>query len=232
MSCRRHFTFCAWLSAAAMLFACQTVVAQPPGRGPGFGGGGLEILFSPEVRADLDLVEEQEQQIQALWGQMGDKMRSAFAGIQDLPPEERRDAIMSRMREQQKNMEQELGQILLDHQLERLRQLQLQSRLQSGNTADALATDEIREKLGLTDAQIDQMRELAREAEAELREKIQKATEEARAKVLSVLTPQQQAQWKSLVGETFSFQNRGFGGGRPGGNGGPGGARRGGPPRE
>ena len=107
--------------------------------------------------------------------------------------------------------------ILLDHQLERLKQLQLQSRLQRGSAADALASTDVREALGVTDEQLEQMRQVATEAEAELRETIRKATEEARSKVLDVLTAEQRAKWEEMTGTSFTFENRGpFGGGRGG----------------
>jgi len=47
---------------------------------------------------------------------------------------------------------------------------------------------------------------------------------EAEDDLLSVLTPEQRAEWRDLIGEPFEMQFRGFGGrGGPGGQGGPGG---------
>jgi hypothetical protein len=229
------------MSVIAVCLLAAVALAQPPGgpgRGPrgGFGGGppmmgpgggtGLELLFSPDVREEIELVEEQEEQLRDLQNKMRDGMRSVFTEIRDLPEEERRDAMMARMQEQQESIKKEMESILLDHQLERLKQLQLQSQLQGG-AANALASNDVREALGLTDEQLEEMRQVASEAEAELREQIRKATEEARSKVLDVLTAEQRAKWEQMTGASFNFQNRGpFGGGGPGGRFG----RGGGPP--
>ena len=126
----------------------------PPGFfGPG-GGTGLELLFSADVREEIELIEDQEDQLRELGGQMRDEMRSMFGELRDLPPDERREAMQARMEGQRERVKQELANILLDHQMERLEQLQLQARLQRGGAADALGSAEIREKLGLTDDQL------------------------------------------------------------------------------
>lgn len=212
--------------------------AQPGGgRGgfPGFGGpgmnmGGLELLFSQQVKDEIELVGEQEDQIRELSDSMRGEMRSAFQDMQGMSDEERQDFMQKRMSEVREKVQTQLKDILLDHQLERLKQLQLQSTMQRGNAADALASDDIRQTLGITDAQLEQMRAKATEAEEELRRKIQEAAVEARAKVLSVLTAEQRAKWEQMVGPSFEFQQGGFfgRGGGPGGGFGPGGGGPGG----
>ncbi len=242
--CRtRRSTYLSFLTVIGTSMLAAVASAQPPtgpGVGPRGGGGGggppmffgpgggagLELLFSPAVRDEIELVDEQVEALQGLGNKMRDGMRSVFADIRNLPEEERRDAMMAGMQEQQEKIKKEMESILLDHQLERLKQLQLQSRLQRGNTADALAASDVRETLGLTDTQLEQMRQVAQEAEVELREKIRKATEEAQSKVLDVLTSDQRAKWESMTGAAFNFQNQApFGGGRGGRFG-----RGGGPP--
>lgn len=217
--------------------------AQPPGGGggrggffPGMGGpggmnmGGIELLFSQQVKDEIELVGEQEDQIRELSDSMRDEMRSAFQDMRDLSDEERRDFMQKRMAEVREKVQTQLKDILLDHQLERLKQLQLQSQLQRGNTADAMGSDDIRQALGITDAQLEQMRAKATEAEEELRRKVQEAAAEARAKVMSVLTAEQRAKWEQMVGPSFEFQQGGFGRGPGGGFGGPGGGPGGGGP--
>lgn len=205
----------------------------PFGGGPFGRGGGMEILFQDSVRNEIELVDEQEQQLRELFGSMREGMQSVFEEIRDLPREERREAMMARMQEQQDKLREQMNEILLPHQVERLEQLMLQRRFQGGNAADALASSDIREKLGLSDEQIALMRETAEEAAQELREKIQRANEEAREKVLAILTPEQRATWDQLMGDSFQFEEGGrFGRRGPGGGpGGPGGRFRGGPGR-
>ncbi len=221
---------CVIFSTLSLIMVLATgVSAQPPDSGPGGprgggprgffgpgGGTGLELLYSAEVRDEIELVEEQEEQLRELGNRLRDEMRSVFGELRELPAEERRDAMMAKFEAQRERVQQELGNILLDHQMERLDQLQLQARLQRGGAADALGSTEIREKLGLTDDQLEQMRQTAAVAEQELRETIRKATEEARNKVLSVLTPDQRATWEAMTGTSFEFENNRRGGRRGG----------------
>ena len=217
-----------------LMMAADSLWAQPPGgprgRGPGGRGGfggGIELLFNPTVQKELELVEDQEDKLRELAEQMRNRFRSIFSDMRDRDPQERFRVMRERMEDEQKKMQAQLGEILLPHQLERFQQLQLQTQLQRGRTADVLGSDELRQKLGLTDEQVEKMRETAREAQQELQEKMAKAQQEAVEKILSVLTPEQRRQWDALVGTPANLQPRGnFGRGRRGGGEAPG--RRGG----
>ncbi len=220
-----------WLAGAglAVLLMAGSASAQPGGGRGGFGGGpgmggmmDIGLLFSPQVREEIELVPEQEEQLREIGDSMREDMMSMFRDMRDMSEEERR-AASEKMREK---VDSKLKEVLLDHQYERFNQLRLQSQMQRG-AADALGSGRIRDELGITDEQLEEMRKVAETAEAELRTKIQKATQEAREKVLEVLTAEQRAKWKTLVGESFEFQQGGWG--RGGGFGGPGGPGGGGP---
>jgi len=168
----------------------------------------FELLFQPDVKQELELVEEQDEQIRELGKAMRESIRSHFGEIRDLPGEERREAIMSYIQKERAKAEDKLEDILLEDQFARLKQLQFQSRVQRGGANRALQTEELREKLKLTEEQISTIQTTSDKAQSELREKIQQATQEAREKILAVLTPDQLAIFNELAGETFTFQRR------------------------
>ena len=115
----------------------------PVGRGNSL----FELLFQPDVKQELELVEEQDEQIRELGKAMRESIRSYFGEIRDLPGEERREAIMSYIQEERAKAEDKLEGILLEDQFARLKQLQFQSRVQRGGASRALQTEELREKL-------------------------------------------------------------------------------------
>ena len=195
------------------------------GGGGGFGGGGLMLLYDENVKKDLGVTDEQMAKVQEVQQKTGDAMRQLFQGFQDLSDEERQAKMVGIQKKIAEISAAAEKEVLLPKQIERLKQIGVQSRLNRGNsTADALASEDIAKELGITDAQKEALKKAQDEAGAEMQEKMTKITQEARQKVLNVLTADQQAKLKKLTGETITFTP--FGGGR-GGFGGPGGGRGG-----
>lgn len=208
---------------ASVAFAtCMTAVdafAQPGGgRGRGgprgfFGGGGsTELLMRDEVREEIMLVDDQQEQLEELQNKFRDSMRSAFQEMRENGGDF--NSMREIMEEKRKEMEDGVNDILLPHQLDRLKQLSIQSRMRRSGAQGALESDEVRDRLGLTDEQLEEIREVNREAQEELQEKIAELQLEARKKVLAVLTPEQQRTWEELTGDSFKFADRGQGRGR------------------
>jgi Spy/CpxP family protein refolding chaperone len=227
------------LSLAVGLVACSVSVAfaQPGGRGGrggfggfgggfggggfGGGGGGLMLLGDENVRKDLGITDDQQKKMEAFQAKVREEMGQVFQGLRDLSDEERTAKfaeIQKKMADMTSAAEKE---ILLPKQIDRLKQISYQSRLNRGGTADALASDDIAKELGITEAQKEALKKASEEATAEMNEKMTKLRDEARQKILSVLTAEQQAKIKKLTGEPITFAPFQFGGGR-GGPGGPG----------
>ncbi|MCC9608225.1 hypothetical protein LOC68_01055 [Blastopirellula sp. JC732] len=233
------------LMVAALVVTISSVsLAQGPGgpggfggRGPGgfggpggpggFGGGGDEfgLLMNPQVREDLEIPEAQFEEIQEIMTSVREKMREVFQGMgnfRDMTEEERtefREKMQAKMAEVQAEVKADLEEVLLPHQLTRLKQIALQQQVARGGgpgggsgAANALTSDKVAELLGLTEEQLAELREKREEVAQELREKLLAAQKEAEEKLLSVLTPEQQAKWKELLGEPYELQFRGFGG--------------------
>jgi Spy/CpxP family protein refolding chaperone len=228
--------------AASVLVSASSVVAQPGGGGRGGpggpggfmggpgGGGTLGLIQQQEVRSEIELSEDQQAELETLGQTIRDEMRQEmqgmFEGMRDLSDDERQakfGEIRSRFEEINKDAEARMQKVLLPHQFDRLKQIDLQSRLQRGG-ADALSEGELAETLGLTESQREQIREKSEEVQKDLNEKIAQLRVDARKQLLEVLTPEQRAKLESMMGSDFALPEQQFGGrGGRGGRGGQGG---------
>jgi Spy/CpxP family protein refolding chaperone len=211
----RFVAVAAIFTVAGML--ASTAAAQGRGGfGGGFGGfGGAGLINNPDVRKELEIVDEQIEKITAIRERQNEN-RPQFPG-RDATDEER-NAFRTKMQENQKEIEA----VLLPQQRERLAQISLQQRIQFMGVVQAITTGDIAEQIGVTDDQKSKMEDAAKDAEKELQDKIAKARVEARDKVLSNLSTEQKDKIKKLLGPEFKFttQQQGFGRGGAGGAGG------------
>jgi Spy/CpxP family protein refolding chaperone len=211
----------------------------PPG-GPGgfFGGGGISgILQIPEVQKEVELTDDQRTELGKLRTEIRDQIRNqlqdSFNGMRDLGDEERQarvEQIRTQMDTIRKDVEGKLQKVLLPNQFDRLKQIDLQSRIQREGAA-ALAQGELADQLGLTDAQREQLQQKSEEVQKDLLAKIRQARLDARNQLLDVLTPDQKAKLDALMGTQFDLPeaNPNPNGGQPGNRGGrPGRGGRGG----
>jgi hypothetical protein len=121
------------------------------------------------------------------------------------------------------DMEKQLEKVLLPHQMDRLKQIDLQTKVQTRG-ASALTSGDVAKALNLTDEQREKLEKRAAEVQEELQTKIKQLQADARKKMLDVLTPDQQAQLDKMMGQQFDlpeqnfrdrFRGRGGRGGRP-----------------
>ena len=227
------------LTVVAIFAMASPTIAQPgggrggPGGRGGFGGpggGGVSgLLMSQDVRDELEISEEQLGDLRAMGEEMRDQMRSMFAGMRDLPPEERRERFES-MRDQMQDVraeaEERLGDILLPHQMERLREINVQQQVRRGGLGGALR-GELGEELGITEDQREQLVTRAQELQQEMQEKIEKMRKDAQEELMGMLTSDQRSKLESMMGTEFDLPERGRGGfgGFGGGDRGPRGQR-------
>ena len=179
---------------------------------PGLGGP-LELLVREDVRKELELLDDQVRDLQALRDRLRDRMREMVTQrMREGTPgaegnaENQRVEFRERMRKlmEQVNAEirQEVSEILLPHQMKRLDQLTLQLRMRGG--LNALGGD-VAQQLGVTDPQREQLRAKFEEVEREYRRKVAELRRQAQDELLTVLTPEQQAKLRDLMGEPFEF---------------------------
>lgn len=220
--------------------------AQFRGGGGGRGRGGpggmmgdspLTLINDRSVIEELELVDDQVDALNELQNDMRDVFRDSFSGMRDRFRDENvdREALMEEIRDkiqsQMGGVETELQEILLPHQAARLEELYFQMQARRSGTDGMLSNPKVKEKLGLTEQQIEEIQDKAEEVKAKLEEDIKELRESAREEVLSVLTSEQQKMIKEMMGDSFEFERDDRGRGDRGGRGGPGGDRggRGGP---
>ncbi len=209
------------------------------GPGGGFGGmmgnSSMSLLGDSKVAEELELDEEQVDALDELQDDMRDVFRGTFSSMRERfrEPDVDREALMEEIRgaiqEKMKTVDEKLEQVLLPHQMTRLSELTFQMQAQRGGTQGLLNNSKIKEELGITDEQIERVKEKAEEVKEQLEEKMAKARKDAQDEILSVLTPEQQTKIKEMMGESFAFEEGrgGFRGGRGGRGGRDGGARGG-----
>jgi len=203
----------------------------PPGPGgPGFGGPGgpggfggpgggglLGLLARDEVQQELQLVDEQKDKVRTLTedirSKAGSQIRDMFSQMRDLSEEERRakfGEIRAKFEEINADAEKQLAKELLPHQLERLKQIDLQTKIRYRGS-DALTSGDVAKALNLTDEQRDKLEKRAAEVQQELQAQIRQLQADARKKMLDVLTPDQRAQLDKLMGQQFDLPEQNFG---------------------
>jgi len=210
------------------LLAPSLVYSQPPGGGGpggrgGFGGGGLiGLLTRDEVQQEIQLVDEQRDKVMKVAEEAQENMRQEMRGIfeqmRELSDDERRERfgeVRSKMEQMNAEVETQLKKALLPHQLERLKQIDLQVRMQQRGEG-GLSSRTVAEVLELSDEQREKLEKRAEEVRQELQEKVRQAQAEAREKLLDVLTPEQKAKLEELTGDAFQLPEDNRFGGRGG----------------
>jgi Spy/CpxP family protein refolding chaperone len=220
------------------------------GFGMPMGFGPTQLLSRQDVRKELELLDDQIKQLDALEQKMRDRMSQALprpAGpgqgrAQEGSRDPRRDQEAPKpqtdfrqiFEQINKETRAEQEKILLPHQLKRLDQLSAQLRMQ--NLGFALMGGDVARDLGVTDQQREELRTKIEEIDRETRKQEAELRRQAREKVIKLLTPDQQTKLKDMTGEWFTFEMQGppqrFGqpggfGPPQGGPGGPGGPSRG-----
>ncbi|MEQ1904181.1 MAG: hypothetical protein ABL888_08365 [Pirellulaceae bacterium] len=224
------------LFVCAVLLCSANAQAQPGGGGPGgrggFMGGGMSssmLLMNEKVREELDLVEDQVKALEELQEKSREKMTELFQDMRNGGGGDRQQAfeeLRPKMEAMNKELEQDVDEILLPDQRKRLKQLtnQMRVRGRSGAGTGLLDNEELKKELEITSEQEEKMRAEAEKAQTMLREETAKLQKKAMDKVLEVLSADQRKKYEDLVGDQFDFGQNQFGGGR----GGPGGGGRGG----
>ena len=192
----------------------------------GFSGGGSEInmfgdtgftmpapdplsmLSNPSVQKDLELVGDQLKQVQDLQAEFASQMKDQLGSLTSggFSPEQLKGipALIAKIKEKQKD---QLENLLLPHQLERLKQVALQTHMKQAGTAGAIATDQIANALGISSEQIENLKSRSKEINKKLQEDIEALKSKAQKELLSELTTDQQEKLQELTGDKYEPQN-------------------------
>jgi Spy/CpxP family protein refolding chaperone len=225
--------FCLMLAVSSSSFGQGPPPGGEPGRGgpPGFGGPGgpggfsggggvIGLVARDEVQQELQLVDEQKEKVRGIaeetQNKARDEMRELFSEMRDLSDDERRAKFGELRPKMEAKMEaltaestKQLEKVLLPHQLDRLRQIDLQTKMRYRG-AGALTGGDVAKALNLTEEQREKLEKRAAEVQEELQTKIKQLQADARKKMLDVLTPDQQAQLEKMMGQQFEMPEQSF----------------------
>ena len=199
--------FVSLAGALALLILPSLGVAQGRGGFGGGGGGDLMLLGDENVQKDLEILDSQKEKLTALREKIGEEMRAMFQNGGGGGADAR-----EKMREKMEGFQKEVNEVLLPHQRDRLKQIGVQSRLRFGSTSNAIG-----DALKLTDEDKKKLADKDKELSAEMNKEVAKIREKYREKLLDVLSPEQKAEWKKLMGNPVEFAPPQFGQGGPGG---------------
>ena len=206
----------------------------------------LTLLGNAKIQEELELVDDQIEEIKEIESEVTNSMRDLFVSrreeMSNASNEERKEMwseMQKEMREQYTKVKPKIESVLLPNQVQRLAEIKMQATLRrSGGLTSERGGQTLKEQLGISDEQMEAMKEKASKARETLTAKIAKLRKEAEAEVLSVLDSEQRTKYDEMMGEAFDvdslFQRGGRGGqrgrGAQGGRGGRGGGqgRRGG----
>ncbi len=187
----------------AMLFGC--LISAGSIAHAQRGGGPTDLLRRSDVVKELNLVDDQVKQLEALSVKRRAHYRKIYSDLGELSREDRNAKLRERFAEFNKETKKDLENILLPHQTKRLNQLVVQYQLRNG-LSRTLTGGNISGTLEISNEQKERLQKRAVELGHDFQKRVEKIRNEVREKLLEELTPQQRAAWKELVGEEFVFQ--------------------------
>jgi len=182
--------------------------------------GGQFLVFRDTVQVELDLSDDQKRKLMEHFGQHVQATMQLFEKIKDLGPEEREKDLQAYRRKAEEKLSAQLRSVLNVEQQARMFQLQLQQ----GGVFALLGQNEAFLKLKITDEQRmkfmqviqamqEKMQTVMKESQPgampdEIGPKVMKIREEHEGKIEAILTSDQKAQWKELLGKPFDFTSQ------------------------
>lgn len=210
--------FASFACSGAAVFG-QGVVVNPGGDARQFTanpmGQWLNWLIYPQIQSELDLLSDQKIAIDKVRMDMTGRMQEAYKELKDVDPSERNKKYQEIYVKLGAETDKRVEEILLPHQIKRIRQIALQMRLGASGgfgygSAAALNQEDIAKELGVTPEQVETLKkrevEIRQELQEKTREFYKKMNDEAREKLMSVLTDEQRQKLKALEGDRFEWK--------------------------
>lgn len=200
----RRAAFLSAFAAVLMLTLVASAQDRPRQGRPGgrMGMGSAMLLRAEAVQKELNLTEEQVTKLEESLApprNQGGQRRS----FQDMTAEEREKA-MEEFAARTAEQEKKIAEVLDEKQVARLKQIRLQA---SG--VMAIVGDELAKELSITEEQTGKIRAAMRELRESMRDAGPAAFgemgEKMNAKVMEILTEDQKAKYKEMLGEPFDL---------------------------
>lgn len=210
---RRYLIGIALIGCFAPPLAAQVADAQPVQYANPMGEL-LSWTFSPQMQRELEIVDDQREKLKRLQADVTNETRDLYKTAYSGDRQEwmrKYNEIAGRL---SRETDKRVQEILLPHQVRRLRQIVLQMRLSGAGygSAAGLASGAVADELGLTEEQKRELqkkeKEVSSEVQRKTREFYEQLREESEEELLSVLTAEQRRKLKELVGERFDWQQR------------------------
>ncbi len=170
----------------------------------------LNLLQSPTVQKDLEIVDSQWDQLQQLSTERKTVLTLVLSKVDQLPVDERRGALQQ-LQEDMAALELKAYNVLIPFQRRRIDQLKNQTLMRASQPTAGLTHHRMVALLELTAEQQKAIHDRASEVDAKLQEKLEelrKQIEEEKAKtrreLLSLLTEQQRKIYQEVIGEIFN----------------------------
>jgi hypothetical protein len=177
------------------------VLGNPIGStGQKYDGGmnsAFDLLSNPEVRGDLEMLDDQYQQLQKLDAEVRQR---AARQLRDIDFSDS-GTVVEQIRRIRDEVQSDLEKVLLPHQLQRLQQLAARSRLRYRSLAELLTSEPLKTRLEISDEQADTLNQAEEEIDRELAEQIAKLRVEARDRLLDRLKRRQREQVEEIFGD-------------------------------
>lgn len=176
----------------------------------------FSVLAHSAVQLELEISDEQAYEIESLVKRrrkVMDDLRSDFR--KEAPKDETRQEARERMieftkiaKEESDEIGSELKDLLLPHQIDRIKQVAFQIKLQSSKMrqGSGLLAPEMVEVLEISEMQSDRIRKKEKEIKAKLEQKMKQLWLEAEEELREELTRKQRQKYDELVGSPFDLE--------------------------
>ena len=115
-------------------------------------GQSFHWLFYPQIQKELEVVPEQLEKLTKIRTEMNQKRSELYKSFRELVPAERQKKYREAYEELGEETEKKVKEILMENQIDRLKQIMLQMRLRSTyGSANAIAAEDMAKALGLTE---------------------------------------------------------------------------------
>ncbi len=170
----------------------------------GGSGNGLHLLNDPSVMKDLELVDDQRERLANVQKEFGQQFNDAMQQFGKSKNDQARiKEIQEEMQAIQKEKAEALANVLLPHQLDRIKQVSNQMQINAQGTAGALQYGFLAKELEISDEQKKKLAEIQKKLQEDIAEKTKQLQEAAKKQVLQELTAEQRAKLKDMTGEEF-----------------------------
>ena len=161
-------------------------------------------LANENIRADLEMLDDQYEELQELNNSVRKRAGEQLRGLDFTDSAN----LMKQIQAIRASATDDINAVLLPHQLERLRQIQMQSRLRRQSLVDILTSNPVKGELKVTDAQSKELRAEEKRLQEEMEAEIARLRKEARERILSKLDSEQKAEVEKMLGDEFKFAER------------------------